>query len=276
MYLCMSLGFRASYRLSPRGPGELDRMREETLRRHRRASGRRPNPSCRRTGKGVDAPYRPARVVVPLWVAARRRAGVDRRAVPLVLDRPQRRLRRPSSPACTARRRRTCRRSPARRAEPAVPPPPPPEPAALDQLCEFLQAGDRPGLVDGARHAGACRSCASATAACSPRAAPPSTPSFMPLLDRIGAALKDETGPVQVDRLHRQPADPHRAVPLEFPAVAGARARRRARSSCARSAIPVAVDRRGQGGRRSDRAQRHAGGPRTEPAHRESCCGRQG
>src|SRR5215468_4377571 len=30
MYLCMSLGFQGQYRLSPRGPAELDRLREET------------------------------------------------------------------------------------------------------------------------------------------------------------------------------------------------------------------------------------------------------
>ena len=29
MYLCLSLGFQGQYRLSPRGPGELDRLREE-------------------------------------------------------------------------------------------------------------------------------------------------------------------------------------------------------------------------------------------------------
>src|SRR5437868_3782102 len=30
MYLCLSLGFQGRYRLSPRGPAELDRLREET------------------------------------------------------------------------------------------------------------------------------------------------------------------------------------------------------------------------------------------------------
>jgi len=30
MYLCMSLGFQGQYRLSPRGPAELERLREET------------------------------------------------------------------------------------------------------------------------------------------------------------------------------------------------------------------------------------------------------
>ncbi len=29
MYLCLSLGFQGRYRLSPRGPGELDRLRED-------------------------------------------------------------------------------------------------------------------------------------------------------------------------------------------------------------------------------------------------------
>ena len=65
MYLCLSLGFRGQYRLSPRGPGELDRLREDlyaiiarqrqaaepgavrrTGRAFRRRTGRRA-PSCR-------------------------------------------------------------------------------------------------------------------------------------------------------------------------------------------------------------------------------------
>ena len=29
MYLCLSLGFQGQYRLSPRGPGELERIRED-------------------------------------------------------------------------------------------------------------------------------------------------------------------------------------------------------------------------------------------------------
>src|SRR6266481_6677319 len=69
MYLCMSLGFQGRYRLSPRGPAELDRLREETyalIVRQRQAT----EPDLSPHWKGVAAPYRPARPTVPLWVAA--------------------------------------------------------------------------------------------------------------------------------------------------------------------------------------------------------------
>ncbi len=67
MYLCMSLGFQGRYRLSPRGPAELDRVREETygvITRQRPA----PNPELSPHWKGADAPYRPTRASVPVWV----------------------------------------------------------------------------------------------------------------------------------------------------------------------------------------------------------------
>src|SRR5690349_3534126 len=69
MYLCMSLGFQGRYRLSPRGPAELDRLREETyalIRRQRQAAEVDLSPHWR----GVAAPYRPMRAAVPVWVVA--------------------------------------------------------------------------------------------------------------------------------------------------------------------------------------------------------------
>ena len=69
MYLCMSLGFQGRYRLSPRGPAELDRLREETyalIVRQRQAA----EPDLSPHWKGVAAPYRPMRAAVPVWVAA--------------------------------------------------------------------------------------------------------------------------------------------------------------------------------------------------------------
>nr|WP_321983238.1 type IVB secretion system protein IcmH/DotU [uncultured Lichenicoccus sp.] len=69
MYVCLSLGFQGQYRLSPRGPAELDRVREELyalIARHR--SGHEPDLSPH--WQGVDAPYRPRRSELPLWVAS--------------------------------------------------------------------------------------------------------------------------------------------------------------------------------------------------------------
>lgn len=69
MYLCLSLGFQGRYRLSPRGPAELDRLREEAyalIVRQRQAA----DPELSPHWHGVAAPYRGAARTVPLWVAA--------------------------------------------------------------------------------------------------------------------------------------------------------------------------------------------------------------
>ena len=69
MYLCISLGFQGRYRLSPRGPAELDRLREEgyaLIARQRQGA----NPELSPHRRGVAAPYRAGLWTVPLWVAA--------------------------------------------------------------------------------------------------------------------------------------------------------------------------------------------------------------
>ena len=93
MYLCMSLGFIGQYRLSRRGVGDINRIREETyavIVRQQKAA----EPDLAPHTKGIDAPYRPARFRVPLWVAASAGLGIVAAPVPLVLDRPQRDVRR--------------------------------------------------------------------------------------------------------------------------------------------------------------------------------------
>jgi type VI secretion system protein ImpK len=67
MYMCISLGFQGQYRLSPRGPGELERLREDLytiIVRQRQAL----EPALSPHWQGVNAPYKPARAVVPSWV----------------------------------------------------------------------------------------------------------------------------------------------------------------------------------------------------------------
>ena len=69
MYLCISLGMQGRYRLSPRGPAELDRVREETyvlIMRNRAPAERALSPHW----QGVAAPYRRQRFSLPVWVAA--------------------------------------------------------------------------------------------------------------------------------------------------------------------------------------------------------------
>jgi len=69
MYFCLSLGYMGRYRLSPRGPAEIDKLREDTyavIRRQRPAgeSGLSPH------WMGITAPYRAKRFSLPLWVTA--------------------------------------------------------------------------------------------------------------------------------------------------------------------------------------------------------------
>jgi len=196
MYLCLSLGFQGQYRLSPRGPGELDRLREDLyaiIMRQRQAA----DPALSPHWQGVNAPYKPARATVPAWVmgacalaivgglfiwfSTGLNAASDNLFAQIIsapLD---------HMPAIT-------------RAAPVRPPPPPPPQAAPapDPLYVFLKPEIDQGLVtvlgDHAmpivriRNRGMFGS-GSATVA----------PSYVHLLERIGEALKAEKGPVTVD-----------------------------------------------------------------------------
>jgi type VI secretion system protein ImpK len=196
MYLCLSLGFQGQYRLSPRGPGELDRLREDLyaiIMRQRQAA----DPALSPHWQGVNAPYKPARATVPAWVmgacalaivgglfiwfSTGLNAASDNLFAQIIsapLD---------HMPAIT-------------RAAPVRPPPPPPPQAAPapDPLYVFLKPEIDQGLVtvlgDHAmpivriRNRGMFGS-GSATVA----------PSYAHLLERIGEALKAEKGPVTVD-----------------------------------------------------------------------------
>ncbi|WP_286839477.1 type IVB secretion system protein IcmH/DotU [Acidiphilium sp. 34-64-41] len=75
MYVCLSLGYMGRYRLSPRGPAEIDRLREDIYATIRRA---RPpgDPALAPHWQGVAAAYRPRRASVPVWVAGAAALGV--------------------------------------------------------------------------------------------------------------------------------------------------------------------------------------------------------
>ncbi len=75
MYFCLSLGYMGRYRLSPRGPAEIDRLREDTYAIIRRQSPPG-DPGLSPHWQGVTAPYRPRGLVVPVWVVAVAGLGV--------------------------------------------------------------------------------------------------------------------------------------------------------------------------------------------------------
>ena len=194
MYVCMSLGMQGRYRLSPRGPAELERVREETyvlLMRQRRAAERALSPHW----QGVSAPYRPLRASLPVWVAAMGGAGLlgllyvlfsfglndaSDRLFENGLALPPGHI-----PAIT-------------RAAPPQPLPPAPQVAGVrDKLGGFLAPEVSQGLVAIAgteampivriRAAGMFRSGSAVV-----------EQPLLPLLGRIGTALRTEDGTVQV------------------------------------------------------------------------------
>ncbi len=69
MYYCLSLGFLGQYRLPPHRPGEVDRVREDLytmITRQRQAN----DPALSPHWQGVNSPYKPSRAIVPTWVMA--------------------------------------------------------------------------------------------------------------------------------------------------------------------------------------------------------------
>ncbi len=195
MYLCMSLGFVGRYRLSPRGVGELEAVREDTyavITRHRQPAPAELSPHA----KGVDAPYRPARLAVPVWVGAVAGLSVVAFAFLFVSNGLN-----TSSDALT---QRMLAAPPSHmpqisRAPRVAPPPPPPSavPDVTDRLRGFLAPEIRQGLVSvvGTPEQPIVRISNRGMFA-SGRATV--QPAFTPLLRRIGQALATEHGAVHV------------------------------------------------------------------------------
>src|SRR5512139_364891 len=197
MYVCMSLGFVGQYRLSRRGLGDLNKIREETyavIARQQKAAEVDLAPHT----KGINAPYRPARFSLPLWVAAAACLGLlgglflwfsiglnaasDGVYASLQGAPPDR------MPPIT--------RTPVVEPAPVVATPPP-EPSALDKLRQFLKPEIDQGLVEvlGTPAQPLVRITGRGMFASGSATL---TPSFKPLLERIGLALKEENGPVKV------------------------------------------------------------------------------
>lgn len=193
MYVCLSLGFQGRYRLSPRGPAEIDRLREET---YALIQNQRPPAATHELSpqwQGVSAPYRPARFTVPAWAAGATALGLlaalfawTTLGANRVSDEAYTRLA-AAPPDHMPRILRPVSAGPA-------PPQAPPQP---DRLQTFLKPEVDAGLVAvlGTTAAPLIRirgsnMFLSGNAELQPR--------FAPLLERIGAALRDEPGQIRV------------------------------------------------------------------------------
>ena len=196
MYLCLSLGFQGRYRLSPRGPAELDKLREDT---YAVIARQRPRPEAELSPhwRGVSAPYRPARAELPVWVAGAAGLaligglfswtafGLNRESDALFA----RMMAAPPTQMPVIQR--------AALVQPPPPPPPPTEPGVLDKLRGFLRPEIEQGLVVvvGSEAIPVVRIrnrglFASGSGEVQSR--------FTPLLERIGQALAQERGAVKV------------------------------------------------------------------------------
>jgi type VI secretion system protein ImpK len=204
MYLCLSLGFMGRYRHSPRGPGELEKLREDlyaVIARQRPAAAAELSPHW----MGAVAPYRPKRASLPVWVvgvaglaavaglfawfSTSLNAASDDVLERMMAAAPQK------MPAIV----RTALVVP-----PPPPPPPPPEPGVLDKLRAFLKPEIDAGLVVvlGDENTPVVRIRNKGVAPGAPvmfgSGSAAVQPAFTRILERIGEALKAERGSVQV------------------------------------------------------------------------------
>ena len=203
MYLCLSLGFMGRYRLAPRGPGEIEKLREDLytiILRQRQAAETELSPQW----MGATAPYKPARASLPVWVvgvaglavlsglfvwfSTSLNAASDDIMARMMAAPPQR------MPAII-------------RAAIVVPPPPPPplpEPGVIDKLRSFLKPEIDAGMVSvlGDENTPIVRIRNRGVAAGAPAmfgsGSAAVQPAFVGLLERIGGALKVESGSVMV------------------------------------------------------------------------------
>jgi type VI secretion system protein ImpK len=191
------------YRLSPRGPAEIDRVKEELYAIIVRQRAAQPDPELSPRWRGVAAPYRPARPRLPIWVMASFVAAVLGGMFLWLgnglADQTDGTLARAQA-APPAAMPQIARAAPVRPPPPPPPLPPdapPPAPSTLDKLRQFLAPEIQQGLVtvDGTDAAPLVRI---RNRGMFPSGSATLNPSFNQLMSRIGEALRDERGPVLV------------------------------------------------------------------------------
>ena len=204
MYLCLSLGFMGRYRLAPRGPGELEKLREDlytVITRQRQVTEQDLSPQW----MGATAPYKPSRAALPVWVVG----VVGLAAIAGLFVWFSTSLNASSDDVMATMMASPPQKMPgiiraALVVPPPPPPPPPPEPGVLDKLRTFLKPEIDAGLVTvlGTENTPVVRIRNKGVAAGAPAMFPSGSatvqPAFIGILERIGAALKIESGTVQV------------------------------------------------------------------------------
>ena len=203
MYLCLALGMQGRYRLSQRGPAELDRVKEELYAIIIRQRAAQPDPELSPRWRGQAAPYRPAKPRLPIWVIGTAVVavlgglflwlsnGIESETDGLLAR---------AMAAPPSSMPQIARSAPVRPPPPPPPPAPdapPPEPSAIDKLRQFLAPEIRQGLVtvEGTDAAPLVRI---RNRGMFPSGSATLNASFLPLMARIGEALKTERGPVTV------------------------------------------------------------------------------
>ena len=199
MYLCMSLGMQGRYRLSQRGPAELDRVREETyliILRQRGAA----EPSLSPHWQGVLAPYRGRRAVLPVWLTVLVCLGAISAAYVLMslgLNSDSDRTFAAGLALPPATMPTIVRQPPPKPVAPPPQPAAPQPPGVRAQLAGLLQPEIAAGQVSiaGTDQAPIMRiqsagMFASGSAAIEPR--------FLPLLSRVADVLRSRPGPIRV------------------------------------------------------------------------------
>lgn len=194
MYLCMSLGMQGRYRLSPRGPAELDRVREETyliILRQRGAA----EPALSPHWRGIAAPFKVLRTAVPLWLAALAAAGLLGLLYALFLLG----LNADSDRFFTGGLALPLSAMPAiaRTAPPMPLPPTPQAPGARDLLADCLDAEVKEGLVSVVGTASVPVVRIQSTGMFTSGSATLQA-RFVPILGRVAACLRDQPGPFQI------------------------------------------------------------------------------
>jgi type VI secretion system protein ImpK len=194
MYLCMSLGMQGRYRLSPRGPAELDRVREETyliILRQRGAA----EPALSVHWQGVSAPFRRLGAELPVWLVALISAALLGLACALILlglNAQSDRLFAAALALPPSSMPAIVRAGPPKPV-PAAPRPPGPR----DALTAFLQPEIQHGVVSvvGTETVPIIRLQSAGMFASGSATI---EPSFLPILQRIATALQSTPGPVHI------------------------------------------------------------------------------